>query len=146
MDSEYFVKLKDCFLESSKQTQRPLFAASPLFNMPYREVSSSEIRTFIYLYARFKFDAFSSFYNLRIPNKLINDMNEELRVAVQKNQDIGLAIHNVLLKNSSWLDPIAIEVYKSQRLPPESSDSFLKNILNIFLKSFETFKSFIGKK
>lgn len=143
MDNEYYVKLKDCLLESSKQTQRPLLAPSLLFNMPYREVSSSEVRNFIYLYARFKFDAFSSFYNLSIPPHLVKDMNDTLRLTVQKNQDISLAIHEVLLKYSSWLDPIVMEVYKSQRSVPEQSDSFLKNILTILLKSFSTF---LGKK
>ena len=146
MDSEYFEKLKEFFLQSSRQTQRSLLAPSSLFNMPYREVSSCEIRSFIYLYARFKFGAFSSFYSLRIPDQLVNDMNNELRIAVQKNQDLGLAIHSVLLKYSDWLDELSEDVYKRQHPSSECSDSFLKNIFKIILKTFENFKTNIGKK
>ena len=151
MDNEYFLELKKAFLSCSQRSQTPLLAASPLFNMPYREVSDRDVRDFMYLYARFKHGAFSSFHNEKIPRSLVVDLNTELRVAVQKNQDLAQVIHSVLEKHSAYLDAISIEVYKRQHPKSKSSNSsdksgFSKHFFKILLISIGILIAFIGIK
>lgn len=152
MDNEYFLELKKAFLTSSQRSHTPLLAPSPLFNMPYREVSERDVRDFMYLYARFKHGAFSSFHNEKIPRSLVDDLNTKLRVAVQKNQDLAQAIHSVLEKHSAYLDTISIAVLNRQNPKSKSSVSsgdksgFFKHFFEFLLIPIEILIAFIGSK
>lgn len=153
MDNEYFLELKKAFLINSQRSHAPLLAPSPLFNMPYREVSERDVRSFMYLYARFKHGAYSSFYNEKIPRCLIDDLNVELRVAVQKNQDLAQAIHKILDKHSEYLNRISLEVYKSQHPKSNTKSSsndnesgFFRHLLDFILIPIKILIAFIGSK
>ena len=151
MDNEYFLELKKAFLSSFQRSHTPLLAPSPLFNMPYREVSEQDVRDFMYLYARFKHGAYSSFHYEKIPRSLVEDLNTELRVAVQKNQDLAQAIHNVLEKHSAYLDTISIAVFNRQNpksKPSSSSDKsgLFKHFFEFLLIPIEILIAFIGSK
>lgn len=152
MDSEYFDKLKEAFLDGSKWSHRPLLAPSPLFNMPYREVGEREVRDFMYLYGRFKHNVFSTFHNVKVPVGLVSDLNTSLRVAVQKNQDLAQAIHSVLEKHSDFLDGISTKTHKRQHPPKLKSiksndgDGFFKNLFEFLLIPIEILIAFLGSK
>ena len=87
----------------------------------------------------------------KIPRSLVEDLNTELRVAVQKNQDLAQAIHNVLEKHSAYLDTISIAVLNRQNpksKPSSSSDKsgFFKHFFEFLLIPIEILIAFIGSK
>ena len=122
MNTEYYKELEETYSHYNKYYSKlPLLVSSHLFNMPYRYVNESAVRSFMSIYIRFHHDAFSTLYREKLSKSMIKEFNTALREAAYRNLNMAEAIHTVLISHKNYLQRLGEEVYQRQH-PMETKE------------------------
>ena len=137
MNTEYYEKLEEAYSHYNKYYSKlPLLVPSNLFNMPYRYVNESAVRSFMSVYIRFHYDAFSTLHREKLSKNMVEEFNIALKEAAYKNSNMAEAIHNVLISYRNYLQRLGEEVYQSQHpvkvKEPHFFSTIFKRIADLF--------------
>ena len=122
MNTEYYEELEEAYSHYNKYYSKlPLLVPSHLFNMPYRYVNESAVRSFMSIYIRFHYNAFSTLYREKLSKSMIKEFNTTLKEAAYKNSNMAEAIHTVLISHKNYLQRLGEEVYQRQH-PMETKE------------------------
>ena len=138
MNTEYYEELEETYSHYNKYYSKlPLLVPSNLFNMPYRYVNESAVRSFMSVYIRFHYNAFSTLYREKLSKSMIKEFNTALREAAYRNSNMAEAIHTVLISHKSYLQRLGEEVYQRQHPVETKNRIFLALFSKGLLSSFQ---------
>lgn len=137
MNAEYYEELKEAYSHYNKYYSKlPLLVPSNLFNMPYRYVNESAVRSFMSIYIRFHYNAFSTLYREKLSKSMIKEFNTALREAAYRNSNMAEAIHTVLISHKSYLQRLGEEVYQRQHPVETKEPNFFGTVFKRIAKLF----------
>ena len=137
MNTEYYEELEETYSHYNKYYSKlPLLVSSNLFNMPYRYVNESAVRSFMSIYIRFHYDAFSTLYREKLSKSMIKEFNIALKEAAYKNSNMAEAIHTVLISHKSYLQRLGEEVYQRQHPVETKEPNFFSTVFKRIAKLF----------
>lgn len=129
MNTEYYEELEEAYSHYNKYCSKlPLLVPSHLFNMPYRYVNESAVRSFMSIYIRFHYNAFSTLYREKLSKSIIKEFNTTLKEAAYKNSNMAEAIHTVLISYKNYLQRLGEEVYQRQHPTKTKEPDFFGTI------------------